>query len=161
MSKFNVAQNGHYFLTQPYPTVDDAGEEDVRVSTYQVHPRGDKLLRLGEFRDGDTIPKDVFYLLAVEGELYSAARGTRQLSISHVPHDALELPRMLIGRPGFQRYCQDPAFIAARYACDVFLLLQSRKPLAAKQTLASTALLCLARHIRQHHLAKERAKKMV
>ena len=64
MPTFNVAADGHYFTLQGYKL----GEE-AAVATYTVLPRADTVFRLARFRDGEEVPKELFYALVLEGSL--------------------------------------------------------------------------------------------
>lgn len=88
MARYNVARDGHPYLTHGYPIIDVNGTGDTRFCTYQCNPGAERLFERAHLEDSDRIPKETFYALLVEGDLYNDAR-PNGISISSVPQAVL------------------------------------------------------------------------
>lgn len=91
MARYKVARNGHSYVTQGYEIKDEYRHE-VKFCTYQLYPYGEKLLEEASVGDGDKIPREVFYALALEGNIYNDAR-PKGISIAAIPSDMLDLAK--------------------------------------------------------------------
>lgn len=74
MAKLRIAKDGHRYLTHGYPVLGSAGQLDTHFSTYQLYPGAEWLLREAGLEEGASIPREMFYALLVDGELFNERR---------------------------------------------------------------------------------------
>jgi hypothetical protein len=58
-----------YYVRRGYPFVGPDGDNDSFVRTYHVSPRGSSLMLNLRWKDGQEIPKSIFYALVIDGDL--------------------------------------------------------------------------------------------
>jgi hypothetical protein len=144
VARYKIARDGHPYLTQGYPVLDQRGEDDVRFSTYQVNPGAERLFEQAGFEDGDKVSEETFYALLLDGDLYNDARPDG-IEISSVPNKILAFAEQEI-RP-IQKDLT--IFVRAVYLLDVFeMLMPQFKNVLDALSLASW--LCIFRHWDRH-----------
>ena len=74
MATYSIARDGHPYLIHGYPVVDHCGGENCRFCTYQLNPRAEHLFEKASFEEGDSVSRETFYALLVEGSIYNDAR---------------------------------------------------------------------------------------
>ena len=82
MAKLWITDN-NYYVRRGYPFTGPNAEEDSFVRTYHVSPRGSSLILNLRWRDGQEVPKSIFYPLVIDGDLFYPARALP--SIASVP----------------------------------------------------------------------------
>jgi hypothetical protein len=92
MARLRVAKDGHRYLTHGYPVLDPAGRHDTQFSTYQLYPGAEWLFREARLEEGASIPRETFYALLVDGEIYNERRrsGMRITSVPTTVRDVAE-----------------------------------------------------------------------
>lgn len=153
MATYNIARDGHPYLTHGYPIVGDRGEEDVRFCTYQLNPRAEHLFEKARFEEGDVVSKETFYALLVEGSIYNDAR-PNGLEITSVPRIVLRRAEEAEHRLRLHSMRNQPGIDRAQYLVDVFDAV-AREHGGTSEVLSASSWLSLLRRWRQHGGAHE------
>jgi hypothetical protein len=144
MATFNIARDGHRYLTRGYPIINERGQEDTRFCTYQLEPRAERLFDEAHFEEGESVPRETFYALLVEGSIYNNARPTG-IPITAVPKSILRQAREEEHRLR-PRSPRDQASIdRAQYLIDVFNALRHGFGNTA-EALSVASWFCLRQH---------------
>lgn len=93
VARYKIARDGHTYITQGYE-IKDSYKNEIRFCTYQLHPYAEKLLEEASLGEGDKIPREVFYALILEGNIYNDAR-PKGVSIDAIPSDVLGLAKTM------------------------------------------------------------------
>jgi hypothetical protein len=148
VSTYNIARDGHPYLTRGYPIVDKRGREDVRFCTYQLNPRAEHLFEKLRFEDGEIVPRETFYALLVEGDLFNDPR-PNGIEISSVPKNIVNGLEDAARQYQLKRLLNQPKFVHAPYLIDVFEILQPQYE-KTSDALCAASWFSLLRHSRRH-----------
>jgi hypothetical protein len=148
MATFNRANDGHLFIRKGYPLT-FAGVEEMQYATYQVYGRAEAIFDTAGFRDGQQIPKELFYALIVEGDI------TNDFFTRHPP-TIWCVPCAIRNQAAvFESHDQvgpllGSVFRDARYVIDFYRILNREPHFVPSEGLIDASLLSLARHLRQY-----------
>jgi hypothetical protein len=154
MATLRQYNEGGYYIYRGYPIRLSQREEDMFHTTIQVLPRAERFFELVGWRDGQIIPREVFYAVLLDGDLSSPAIEQRAPTVDNVPKETLYIAEGLADSEQVISFLREPAVIQCRYLVDFYQTLRRLKPADTDPSLA--AYVCLARHLRQATYERER-----
>jgi len=140
MARYNIARDGHPYLTHGYPIINNDGREDTHFCTYQCNPGAERLFERAALEDGGRIPKETFYALLVEGDLYNDTR-PNGIPITSVPQVILGDADDLVLRT----LASHEDIVGARHLYNLFEVIYAEWHDRAA-ALCAASYLCLLRH---------------
>lgn len=139
-------RDGGFYIVRGFPFKTSRGEKDVFFSTMQVLPRGQRFFEQAGYRDGRQIEAEVFYSLALDGDISSPGMQGRKVSIDSLPANVFYTARSLSRSQELVGFLKETQISRARYLAEFYSEFQRLKP---QTTTSFAAYTCLARHLRQ------------